>query len=334
MKRLSNMYLNLPAISLCCTLLFWSSLTIPVISIADEDPVPENNNQQAGAQNNANNANTQNAVKTPAVDAQGIDQLAQENIIQKDNRNLPKVTKAPKILPEKQNKNIGEVILSLPNKNYMSKDIKWYECHWQGMDTMELDSELKKKLNYPANTKGIFVIEVTLNAAYSGILAGDVVSKVDDMKVTDLKSFQMATRRIQNKSSTSVTILRKQETASKKVIMKKMVFTLLDKNNMSLGFAQAEAAPMISPGDTRPHPYRGKCTNCHAVGEGFQLAVDPDLITLPPPIISGRKARTHESPHEDRGKCPICHQINKRMTTGTVLGPEVNSLPMLNQMIR
>ena len=215
---------------------------------------------------------------------------------------------------------LGQVILSLPNKNFMSPDIQWYEAHWQGMDTMELDKELKLKLGYPLGLEGIFVIEVTMNAAHSGMLAGDIVVAVEATEVKDLKSFQLATRNIRNKSHAAVTIMRKiksttrlvdrntGETKADKVVMEKRVFSVRDKHE--LGFAQVESAPMIVPGEFRPHPYRGACTLCHAIGHGFQLAQDPDLITLPPPIISNKKA-DGVPPHEYKGQCHICHQINQ-----------------------
>ena len=47
-------------------------------------------------------------------------------------------------------------------------------------------NELKKKLGYPKALKGIFVIEVTLSAAKSGMLAGDIVVAVEEQKVKDL----------------------------------------------------------------------------------------------------------------------------------------------------
>gem|GEM_PF-4150128 len=209
---------------------------------------------------------------------------------------------------------IGKVIVSLPNKNFMSPHIKWYEAHWQGMDTMELDKELKQKLGYPMGLEGIFVIEVTLNAALSGMLAGDIVTAVEAVNVKDLKTFQRATREIKHKSHAAITVMRKEDSIQGKAVMKKMVFVLRDR--LDLGFAQVEAAPMIVPGDIRPHPFRGPCTDCHAIGKGFQLAQDPDLITLPPPVISDASAKK-KPPHEDRGQCHICHQINKAVKSVT-----------------
>ncbi len=202
---------------------------------------------------------------------------------------------------------VGNVILSTANKNYMSSNIKWYEAHWQGMDTMELDRELKMKLGYPSALQGIFVIEVTMNAAVSGMLAGDIIIAVEAMDVIDLKSFQAATRKIQYKKSAAVSVVRKGGRVDGKLTLNKRVFVINDL--LELGFAQVESAPMIVPGEFRPHRYRGACTDCHAIGEGFQLAQDPDLITLPPPIITKQQS-LGKPPHEDKGQCRICHQIN------------------------
>jgi len=197
---------------------------------------------------------------------------------------------------------------SAPQKNFVSPDIKWYEGHWQGMDTMELDDELKLKLGYPMGLQGIFVIEVTLNTALSGVLAGDILVAVESIEVKNLRTFQFATRKIQHKTHAAVSILRKDKKSGKAVLMRKHVYVVRGRN--SLGFAQVEAAPMIVPGEFRPHGYRGPCTDCHAIGEGFQLAQDPDLITLPPPVITDVQAK-QKQPHEDRGACHICHQIKK-----------------------
>ena len=193
--------------------------------------------------------------------------------------------------------------------NYMSPKIQWYEAHWQGMDTQRLTKELSQKLQYPVGLKGVFIIEVTLNAALSGLLAADIIVAIESHKVTDLKSFQEATKKVQHKTSAAVSVLRKTQKIQS-ITMKPMVFVL--RGQSALGFAQAESAPMIQPGDIRPHPHRGPCTLCHAIGTGFQLEQDPDLIVLPPPKITEEEASI-ASPHEERGHCRICHSINKQV---------------------
>jgi len=76
----------------------------------------------------------------------------------------------------------------------------------------------------------------------------------------------------------------------------------------NLGFVQAETAPMILPGEIMPHPYRGPCTDCHAIGTTGHIVPDPDGIILPPPPISAQALAT-PPPHKDRGPCQACHQI-------------------------
>ena len=191
---------------------------------------------------------------------------------------------------------------------FMSRDIQFYEAHWQGMDVMELDAELRQKLNYPKSLKGIIVNEVTLNSALSGILGGDVIIAVEGNRVTTLREFRAETREVRTRNHAALTVLRK---TSKKnddrYIMNRMVYILRAKN--SLGFAQVEAAPMILPGDQRPHPYRGACTTCHSVGAGQFTMPDPDLITLPPPKITKMQLKRGISTHTDRGPCLACHQV-------------------------
>lgn len=191
-------------------------------------------------------------------------------------------------------------------ERYMSPDIAWYEAHWQGMDVLLLTTELARKLEYPKGLQGIFVDEVTLNAAYSGLLAGDIIIAVDDHPVTTLKAFQQVTMRLKTQEQAAITVLRKIKQPQAGSSLRRMVFVL--RANPELGFAQVESAPMIKPGEMMPHPYRGPCTRCHAIGEGFQLPIDPDLITLPPPIIS-QKDVDKVPPHQDYGRCQVCHQV-------------------------
>jgi mono/diheme cytochrome c family protein len=139
-------------------------------------------------------------------------------------------------------------------------------------------------------------------------LAGDVIVQVNNDRVTTLEEFQQSSRWVRNLSQVPLTVLRKgDQTQNGRFTITRM--TLLLRAEPDLGFAQVEAAPMIAPGDGRPHRYRGPCTVCHTIGTGFELTPDPDLIVLPPPAITKATADTGVSPHLDRGPCIACHTI-------------------------
>jgi len=194
--------------------------------------------------------------------------------------------------------------------NFVPETLQLYEAHWQGMDVRLLTSELRRKLRYPVGLAGILVGEVTLAAARAGLLGGDVIIAVEGQPVTELAGFQEATRVVANRTQASLTVLRKSgviDPGGNRMAMIRLVVRLSAERE--LGFAQTEAAPMILPGDPRPHPYRGPCTQCHAIGKGFELAPDPDLITLPPAPISRDIVLKRLRPHEDRGPCEACHVI-------------------------
>ena len=180
----------------------------------------------------------------------------------------------------------------------------------QGLDARELTAELRQKLGYPKGLEGALVGEVTLGAARAGLLGGDVIVAVADQPVTTLASFQEATRTAANSRQAAVAVLRKtptrEPTGNRYAVVRLTLMVVADRE---LGFAQAEGAPMIKPGDPRPHAVRGPCTHCHTVGTGFELRPDPDLISLPPPVIPQRLAASGSRPHEDRGPCEACHVI-------------------------
>ena len=69
--------------------------------------------------------------------------------------------------------------------NYIGP-VRIFEAHWQGMDARELDAELKQKMMYPTWLRGVILGEVTLNAAYAGLLGGDCIAPISrDTKVSD-----------------------------------------------------------------------------------------------------------------------------------------------------
>lgn len=192
--------------------------------------------------------------------------------------------------------------------NFIPAQLTMYEVHWQGMDTRKLDSELRRKLGYPQGLEGILVTEVTFNAAASGLLAGDVIMAINDVPVTTLEQFQQQTRVVREQLQATLRALRKRELMQNGRHLMRQVIVVL-KAQPYLGMGQGEAAPQILAGDVPPHPERGPCTNCHAIGSGFELPQDPDLIVLPPPPISQATARSGQAPHRDRGPCHACHVI-------------------------
>ncbi len=190
--------------------------------------------------------------------------------------------------------------------NYIPRNLKLFEGHWQGMDGRLMTDELARKLRFPRGLQGILLGEVTLNAARSGLLGGDVVIKVDGVPVPTIEEWQRVSREAANRTESLLTILRK-EGGRNSLVMRTLNLVLRAED--TLGFVQVEAAPMILPGDPRPHVDRGPCTNCHPIGKGLELTPDPDLISLPPPVISQRQVAKVGSPHENRGPCEACHVI-------------------------
>lgn len=183
-----------------------------------------------------------------------------------------------------------------PGASYVDPNMQLSEAHWQGMEALPLSSELKKKLKLPTRLEGLLIDEVSLQAARSGLMAGDVLVAVDSRPVRTLEDLLRESKRVQTREKVVLTAYRKEEWQT---------FTLSVAKGDNLGFVQVEAAPMIVAGDIRPHPYRGPCTTCHAIGTAAQMMPDPDLIILPPPPIRA-DARM---PHQDRGPCRVCHPI-------------------------
>ncbi|MBF0158089.1 MAG: PDZ domain-containing protein [Magnetococcales bacterium] len=188
----------------------------------------------------------------------------------------------------------GAGAVGAPVKAYVNPKARLAEAHWQGLEALPLSLELKKKLKLPLALEGLLIDEVTLNAAVSGLLAGDVLVAVNNQPVRTLEELQRESKRLQLVKTALLTVFRKGQWHS---------FTLAAPDN--LGFAQVETAPMILPGESMPHPYRGACTECHAIGTTGHIVPDPDGIVLPPPPISARS----RSPHQDRGPCQACHQV-------------------------
>ncbi|MBF0422598.1 MAG: PDZ domain-containing protein [Magnetococcales bacterium] len=170
------------------------------------------------------------------------------------------------------------------------------EAHWQGMEMIPLSQELKKKLQLPMNTQGVLIDEVTLQSATAGLLAGDILVAIGGRQVLTLEDVYRESRKAQNLDRVVLTISRKGQWHNAE---------LRAVAGENLGFVQTETAPMILPGDIKPHRYRGPCTMCHAIGVTGHLVPDPDGIILPPPPIKVGAQR----PHMDRGPCLACHKI-------------------------
>ncbi|KWT94830.1 PDZ domain-containing protein [Candidatus Magnetominusculus xianensis] len=173
------------------------------------------------------------------------------------------------------------------------------EGHWIGLETIPLTPAIAAANGVPASVSGVLIDEVTLVAANSGILAGDVITAINDVPVTDLSTFRAATMPVANAKRATVTVYRAGA-------LNKFTVEAVD----VLGIAQMEAAPMILPSDTAPHGYYGPCTKCHAISKTVkntgQLAKDAgDVLTVVPPPIKWGAA----PPHRDRGQCTNCHKI-------------------------
>ena len=174
------------------------------------------------------------------------------------------------------------------------------EGHWLGLEVIPLTAELATEYQIPKGETGVLVDEITLEAAESGILAGDMVQSISGSPTPDLKAFFEATQRerVQEEKQAQVQVSRRGS---------RMTFIMTARNANMLGFAQMEAAQPIQPGALRPHRYRGRaCTNCHIFMQtGGQLPTDAgDILPTPPVITKNAKA-----PHRYRGRCVTCHTI-------------------------
>ncbi len=173
------------------------------------------------------------------------------------------------------------------------------EGHWIGLEVIPLISTIAKANNIPDNISGVLVDEVTLVAAASGLLAGDVITAIDGVKVVSLSSFKQATAYVASLPQSIVTVYRNGN-----------YMDIAVNAGEQLGIAQMEAAPMILPTDASPHGYYGPCDRCHSISKSAkntgQLRKDAgDVLTVAaPPIKWGI-----ESTHRNRGTCTNCHSV-------------------------
>lgn len=170
------------------------------------------------------------------------------------------------------------------------------EGHWLGMELIPLTPELATEYRVPPNTKGLLIDEISLEAAESGVLAGDMVMAINKMSTPDLVAFTEATRRVKNDNKAKILVSRRGK-----------LLEFMISSSRTLGFSQNEAAQPITPGALSPHRNRAKpCTTCHIImTTGGQLPTDAgDILPNPPPITQGAVAV-----HEYRGVCKNCHVI-------------------------
>lgn len=194
--------------------------------------------------------------------------------------------------PMQPNQNVPLQPIAVPDKILQ-------EGHWIGLEVIPLIPAIAKANSIPPDVEGVLIDEVTLLSAESGLLAGDVITAVNDRKVTDLKSFWQATKDLGQLNRANVSVF---SGGKNKVIV---VFS-----TEALGMAQMEAAPMILATDKSPHGRYGPCAQCHAISKtprnAGQLAKDQgDVLTKVAPNI--RKGTL--PPHRKRGTCTLCHVV-------------------------
>ena len=200
--------------------------------------------------------------------------------------------------------NPGAVAAALPNQNSPLQPIAvpdktLMEGHWIGCEVIPITPGIAKANSIPPDLAGVLIDEVTLLSAEAGLLAGDVVTAVNDRQVVDLKSFWQATKEVGQASRASLSIYRGGKSRTVVII-----------STEALGMAQMEAAPMILATDKSPHGYYGPCDKCHSISKAQlntgQLAKDQgDVLTKVAPAI--RKGTP--APHRRRGTCTLCHVV-------------------------
>ena len=199
----------------------------------------------------------------------------------------------------------GAGLVDLPTPRQQGAGAKkFFEGHWRGMELLELTPTLAAIYNVPAQEKGLLVDEVTLQAAESGLLAGDVVFRVGEISVANLREFKDATFAYRDAHAVTLYIYRN-GLATQVTLRAPEV----------LGIAQFEAASPIIPGAVSPHRDMGRpCTDCHIImANGGQLAVDQgDVLPTPRPLTLADLSRP--PPHGDRGICQNCHRMAQAAT--------------------
>lgn len=190
----------------------------------------------------------------------------------------------------------GNYSLPTPAQQKASQKVL-VEGHWLGMELIPITPELALEYKLSAGASGLLVDEVTLEAAESGLLAGDVLQSINNIPIKTLEDFTQATRRVESLPAVTLGVFRNGRPTE----------LTLSSSWSKLGVAQNEAAQPIQPGAISPHRNRGRaCTDCHIIMKsGGQLPIDAgDILPVPPPITINSKA-----PHAYRGQCNNCHSI-------------------------
>ncbi|MEI7635813.1 MAG: PDZ domain-containing protein [Syntrophus sp. (in: bacteria)] len=185
------------------------------------------------------------------------------------------------------------------------------EGHWIGGEVIPLTAMIAKANSIPPDVMGVLIDEVTLLSAEAGLLAGDVITAINGKKVTDLKSFQQATKDVAQLNRATVSVY---SGGKNKDIV---VFS-----TEALGIAQMEGAPMIQATARSPHAYYGACNKCHVISKNTintktslnsRNALNPNellkdagdnLTKIAPNIRRGTPP-----PHRNRGTCTLCHVV-------------------------
>lgn len=203
-------------------------------------------------------------------------------------------------VPPNQNVPVQQAI-TVPDKQLI-------EGHWIGGEVIPLTPAIAKANSIPPDVVGVLLDEVTLLAAAAGLYAGDVITAINGKKVTDLKSFQQATKDVAQSNRATVSV---HSGGKNKDVL---VFS-----TEALGMAQMESAPMILATDRSPHAYYGPCDKCHVISTNATRiktapnALNPNellkdagdnLTKVAPNIRQGTPP-----PHRNRGTCTLCHVV-------------------------
>ena len=221
-----------------------------------------------------------------------IAQPNQQNLVQRPNQLNAPQGNPDNMLPAQQNQNAPLQPVAPPDKALQ-------EGHWIGLEVISLTPAIAKANSIPPDVAGVLIDEVTLLSAEAGLYAGDVITAVNGKKVTDLKSFHLATKDVAQSNRANVSVY---SGGKNKDVM---IFS-----TEILGIAQMEAAPMILATDKSPHGRYGPCDKCHAISKtplnSGQLAKDQgDSLTKVAPNIR----RGTPPPHRKRGTCTLCHVV-------------------------
>ena len=188
---------------------------------------------------------------------------------------------------------------NVPRQPIAVPDMTLQEGHWIGLEVIPLTASIASANKIPPDVSGVLIDEVTLLAAETGFLAGDVITAINGRKISDLKSFWLATKEVAQSNRATVAVYSGGQYKDLGILCTEF-----------LGVAQMEAAPMILSTAKSPHGYYGPCDRCHAIAKTplnlGQLAKDQgdSLIKIAPNIRRGTPP-----PHRNRGNCTNCHVV-------------------------